>query len=126
MIKIGKINSSPIVEGKNFVLKNLAELGKLSTDEKIVAIIFAGTAIAWITRGLLWKDFFPMVDDSTVALIAALSFFIIPSFSSKAMRVKEEIKGIDSNKDYSDGKKKVKKRNLNSRLLNWKAAVTIP
>ncbi len=126
MIKIGKINSSPIVEGKNIILKNLAELGKMSTDEKIVAIIFAGTAIAWITRGLLWKDFFPMVDDSTIALIAALSVFIIPSFSTKSLHVKKEIKDIDNNKDDGDGKRSEERKNIDSRLLNWKAAVTIP
>ena len=34
MIKIGKISNSPIVEGKNTILKNLSELGKMSTDEK--------------------------------------------------------------------------------------------
>ncbi|WP_458747328.1 SLC13 family permease [Candidatus Nitrosocosmicus sp. T] len=83
VIKIGKISNSPIVEGKNTILKNLSELGKMSTDEKIVACIFIGTAIAWITRGLIWKNLFPMVDDASIALISATLFFIIPSFSKK-------------------------------------------
>jgi solute carrier family 13 (sodium-dependent dicarboxylate transporter), member 2/3/5 len=55
----------------------------MNTAEKIVACIFIGTAIAWITRGLIWKDLLPMVDDATIALINAMLFFMIPSFSRR-------------------------------------------
>jgi solute carrier family 13 (sodium-dependent dicarboxylate transporter), member 2/3/5 len=129
MIKIGKISNSPIVEGKNTILKNLSELGKMSTDEKIVACIFIGTAIAWITRGLIWKDLFPMVDDATIALISATLFFIIPSFSAKSPvhTDPQNKKEMNSPEDPNITTRTVGKSNtFNTRLLNWKTAVTIP
>ena len=77
----------------------------MSRDEKIVAVVFAATAMAWITRGLLWKDILPMVDDSTIAVVAAISLFILPSLSSNS-------KSNDKDND--------------KRLLDWDTAVTIP
>jgi solute carrier family 13 (sodium-dependent dicarboxylate transporter), member 2/3/5 len=131
IIKVGKISNSPIVEGKSTILKNLVELGKINTDEKIVACVFIGTAIAWITRGLIWKDLFPMVDDATIALIAAMMFFIIPSFSRRGSlsntsdieNEKEENKKVMVNPSLN---KTRKIKRINSRLLDWKTAVTIP
>lgn len=129
-VKVGKIGNSPIVEGKNTILKNLSELGRMNTDEKTVTCIFIGTAIAWITRSLFWKDLFPMVDDATIALISALLFFIIPSFSKK--RLFTDTSYIDKeNEDKKDIvnpelHKSRKTKRINSRLLDWKTAVTIP
>lgn len=56
--KITDIKSNIIGE-RDVITKKLNELGNLSRDEKIVAIIFIITVIAWITRGLLWKDLLP-------------------------------------------------------------------
>jgi sodium-dependent dicarboxylate transporter 2/3/5 len=132
IIKVGKISNSPIVEGKNTILNNLEELGKMNTDEKIVACIFIGTAIAWITRGLIWKDLLPMVDDATIALIAAMLFFMIPSFSRQSS-LSNTLTDIENkkveNKKHTvnpDLKKDRKIKRINSRLLDWKTAVTIP
>ncbi|MDQ2686144.1 MAG: SLC13 family permease [Thermoproteota archaeon] len=131
MIKIGKISNSPIVEEKNTILKNLTDLGKMSKDEKIVACIFIGTALAWISRGLVWKDLFPMVDDATIAIIAATLFFIIPSFSTKSSAHTDSQNKKEKNNQEGPfptiTTRKVGKSNtLNTRLLNWKTAVTIP
>ena len=49
--KITDIKS--IIGERDVITKKLNELGNLSRDEKIVAIIFIITVIAWITRGLL-------------------------------------------------------------------------
>jgi sodium-dependent dicarboxylate transporter 2/3/5 len=110
----------------------LEELGKMNTDEKIVACIFIGTAIAWITRGLIWKDLLPMVDDATIALIAAMLFFMIPSFSRQSS-LSNTLTDIENkkveNKKHTvnpDLKKDRKIKRINSRLLDWKTAVTIP
>lgn len=82
MVNFGaKISKVPISEEKGVVLRKLIELGKMSRDEKIVATVFAATATAWITRGLVWKDLLPGIDDSTIAVIAALSLFLLPSVS---------------------------------------------
>jgi sodium-dependent dicarboxylate transporter 2/3/5 len=70
--KITHIKS--IIEEKDLILKKLSSLGSINRDEKLVAAIFAATAIAWISRGLLWKDVLPMVDDSMIVIIAAISY----------------------------------------------------
>ncbi len=86
MVNYGaKISTSPITAEKGIVLKKLIDLGKMSRDEKIVAGVFAATAIAWVTRGLVWKDFLPLVDDSTIAVIAAISLFLLPSISKSRL-----------------------------------------
>lgn len=71
-----------VAEDEGMIGKKLSELGRITGDEILVAGIFAATAIAWITRGLLWQDLLPMVDDSTIAIAAAISLFLIPSISS--------------------------------------------
>jgi len=129
ILKIGKISNSPIAEGKKTVLKNLTELGKMNTDEKIVTCIFVGTAVAWITRGLLWKDLFPLVNDAAIALIAAILFFIIPSFSRNTQSLNTDNrkqKEVEDDKNNPDMDKTQVLKTINSRLLDWKTAVTIP
>jgi sodium-dependent dicarboxylate transporter 2/3/5 len=80
MVNYGaRIGSAPISEEKGVIMQKLIELGKMNRDEKLVAAIFAATALAWITRGLMWKDFFPLIDDSTIAVIAAICLFLFPS-----------------------------------------------
>ena len=71
-----------VAEEKGMIGKKLSELGRITGDEILVAGIFAATATAWITRGLLWQDLLPMVDDSTIAIVAAISLFLVPSISS--------------------------------------------
>ena len=56
--KITDIKSVVIGE-KDMIKKKLFELGTISRDEKIVAIVFIITVAAWITRGLFWKDLLP-------------------------------------------------------------------
>ena len=71
-----------VAEEKGMIGKKLSEMGRITGDEILVAGVFAATAAAWITRGLLWQDLLPMVDDSTIAIVAAISLFLIPSISS--------------------------------------------
>jgi len=120
--KITHIKS--IIEDKDLIIKKLSDLGNINRDEKIVAGVFIATAIAWITRGLLWKDVLPMVDDSTIVIVAALSLFLIPSISPSF-----------TNNNIQDGNKHTKvdstnvnhkKNNRNKRLLDWDTAVKIP
>ncbi|MEQ8910257.1 MAG: DASS family sodium-coupled anion symporter [Vicingaceae bacterium] len=65
--------------GKKVIHAELKELGKMSTQEKRVAMIFCFTAIAWISRSFLLKDIIPGLDDSIIALVSAILLFIIPS-----------------------------------------------
>ncbi|HEU4443926.1 MAG TPA: SLC13 family permease [Nitrososphaeraceae archaeon] len=145
----------PVAEEKGLIGKKLSELGRITGDEILVAGVFAATATAWITRGLLWQDVLPMIDDSTIAIVAAMSLFLIPSISSNRNGHK---KGNRDNIEHAQDKKKSgssspyqkegdnddrrddptkinseedieRKTNGNDvgkRLMDWKTAVTIP
>ncbi|MFT4756693.1 MAG: sodium-dependent dicarboxylate transporter 2/3/5 [Vicingaceae bacterium] len=65
--------------GTEIITKQLADLGKMSREEKTVMVVFLLTAFAWISRSFLLKDFIPNIDDTIIALIAAVLLFIIPS-----------------------------------------------
>ena len=84
-------------EKKDVMTKELKSLGPISRDEKIVALVFFITIIAWVTRGLIWKDITPMIDDSMIAIAASISLFLIPSVRGKKLndRKKDDKEYID-------------------------------
>jgi sodium-dependent dicarboxylate transporter 2/3/5 len=140
MIRFGSkvTDITSIVEERGLIQERLSKLGRITKDEKIVAAIFISTAIAWITRGLLWKDFLPVVDDSTIVLIAAITLFLIPSSSSSiiSQRHTTNIKNIytkgegtipDTSTNAMDSSPN-QSRDTNDRkmLLDWNTAVKIP
>lgn len=51
-------------------------------DERIVLAIFVAAVIGWITRGLLWKDYFPFLEEHVIVLIAIPFLFLLPSKNS--------------------------------------------
>jgi len=120
-----KINNNSIIEERELISNKLKSLGKMSFDEKVVTIIFAATAIAWITRGILWKDFFPMVDDTTVVLISAIILFIIPSKIKIKIKDKQKIKNNIKENDEIE-KIITEKQLLNKRILHWNEVIKIP
>ncbi len=65
--------------GKNEVKKQLKELGKISFEEKWVLAVFIFTAFAWISRSFLLQRVFPAIDDTIIAIFAALLLFVLPS-----------------------------------------------
>lgn len=73
-----------------------SSLGKITTPEKRVAIVFALVAFLWITRTFIWNRFIPAMDDTTIAIFGALLLFVIPSGSD------------------------------NKKLMDWKTARTLP
>jgi len=82
--------------GREEIKKQLTALGKISYEEKLVAVVFAVTAFAWITRSFLLKPLIPAIDDTIIAMISAILLFLLPT--------------------------KDRKR----RLLNWEEAVKLP
>lgn len=70
-----------------------ARLGPVSYEEKVVSIVFAFTALAWVTRKGLefgeftirgWQhylDYGDLLDDGTVAILMAFVLFLIPARS---------------------------------------------
>ncbi|MBA4692992.1 MAG: DASS family sodium-coupled anion symporter [SAR86 cluster bacterium] len=74
------VNFIASVETKLQLQNMLNDLGPLSKDEKKVLIIFSLAASAWMFRTLL-DNYVPFsgLTDAGIAIIAALSFFLIPS-----------------------------------------------
>ena len=70
--------------GKNEIEKQLKSLGKISYEEKLVLIVFATTAFLWITRSFLIQKFLPEIDDTIIAIFAAVVLFLIPASKEKA------------------------------------------
>ena len=82
--------------GREEISKQLNALGKISYEEKLVAVVFAITALAWISRSFLLNSIIPAIDDTIIALISALVIFLLPN------------------------------KNKERRLLNWEEAVKLP
>lgn len=68
------------IDGKNFIDAELKEMGKLSRQEKRVLIVFCSTAFLWITKDIInsTQKLFQL-DDTIIALMGAISLFIVPS-----------------------------------------------
>lgn len=72
--------------GREMIQSELEELGPVSRGEKVVGTVFAVTALLWIFRTLiadssLIASFWPSIrflDDSSIAIAAALALFLIP------------------------------------------------
>lgn len=56
----------------------LRSLGSLQKGEKLVALVFAMTAAAWIFRPLLADGLMPWLSDTGIAITAAIAMFLIP------------------------------------------------
>ena len=69
---------------KKTINLNLNKLGPMNRDEKKVLVVFLITAFLWVTRTYL-KDYniFIGLTDAGIAIIAAISLFIIPSQNKK-------------------------------------------
>lgn len=67
-------------EGRAELARLHRELGKITTPEARVAIIFLATAIAWIARPLLTKiPGLEGLEDAVIAIGGALLLFVLPS-----------------------------------------------
>ena len=130
-VKITDIKS--IVKEKDIIKRNIKEIGKITKDEKLVAAVFIVTATAWMTRGLLWGDLLPMIDDSTIAIAAAFSLFLIPSSKSKSTLKPKSLPICDEkqNNDFiqnnnGENNFQAQQQDKSTRIMNWETAVTIP
>lgn len=72
-------------------------LGKASTEEKWVLVIFTLAALSWITRTFILEKINENITDGMIAVIFAIILFIIPSANRKG-----------------------------DRLMDWKTAVQLP
>ena len=67
-------------KGNQFIKEEIEKLGPLSTPEKRVSIVFIITVLLWIFKDLI-NSFQKLVvlDDTVIAMMAAVSLFIVPS-----------------------------------------------
>ncbi|BES70325.1 DASS family sodium-coupled anion symporter [Marinobacter nanhaiticus D15-8W] len=56
----------------------LKELGAMGRGEKLVLTVFVLTAAAWICQPLLSSSLIPWLDDTVIAIAAAVALFVIP------------------------------------------------
>lgn len=71
-----KIQSFP--GGRNEINRLKKELGKMSHEEKLVAVVFVMMSILLISRQLI-QEFVPMLTDSIIALGCGIILFLLPS-----------------------------------------------
>jgi solute carrier family 13 (sodium-dependent dicarboxylate transporter), member 2/3/5 len=64
--------------GRAEIKSMLAKLGKMTSMEKIVLVVFLGTATLWMTRSFIEKVI-PAMDDTIIAMIAGTLLFILPA-----------------------------------------------
>ena len=74
-----QIKQNTFPGGRIEISNQLKAIGKISYEEKLVAGVFALTAIAWITRSFLLKFIIPEIDDTIIGLIGAVLIFLLPT-----------------------------------------------
>jgi len=79
MVNYAKLGNNPILGTKSVIREELARLGAMVRDEKTVLAIFLIIAGGWITRGLIWKDYLPLIEDYGIVLLGVLVLFFLPS-----------------------------------------------
>jgi sodium-dependent dicarboxylate transporter 2/3/5 len=81
--------------GRAEIDKQLKALGRISYEEKVVLVVFALTALAWITRSFILNRFVPALDDTIIAIIAGVVLFVLPAGRGKKRAIikwKEAVK----------------------------------
>lgn len=74
-----KFGNSTLPGGKAEINRLKSGLGNMGKQEKRVMWVFILTAFFWITRPFLLQPFIPFIDDTIIAIIAAVCLFIIPA-----------------------------------------------
>lgn len=69
--------------GRKLIESEMKKLGPASFEEKAVLTIFVLTAAAWMSRSFLLSRWIPGIDDTIIAMAAAIVLFIIPSLNKK-------------------------------------------
>ncbi len=76
------IEIQEIPGGRALINQQIERLGPMSDAERKVALVFAGTALLWITRPLL-SDLVPGLSDAGIAMTAGLVLFLIPTHTER-------------------------------------------
>lgn len=71
---------------KSIVAKQLADLGKMSYEEKSVLIVFGLVCFSWIFREYLLQPLIPAINDTIIVLTGVVLLFVLPD-STKTKRI---------------------------------------
>ena len=77
MVKFFKVDKMPPTD-ISIARKQYEELGPMNKGEKWVSVIFVLCVILWVTRSLVWGDWFPYATDETIAMFGAILVMIAP------------------------------------------------
>lgn len=72
--------------GRAEIKRLLSSLGKISSEEIKVLVVFSMTAVLWISRSFVQR-WIPTLDDTIIAMIASVALFIIPAGTGKRDRL---------------------------------------
>lgn len=73
--------------GKEEIYRQIKLLGKMSTEEKRVLLVFSVVSFCWVTRSFLLQNYIPGIDDTVIAVGGALALFVLPASPSKGGRL---------------------------------------
>ncbi|MGL5682435.1 MAG: SLC13 family permease [Marinifilaceae bacterium] len=82
--KLGRIESF-----KEIVSSELKNLGPVQWEERWTLILFAGAALLWIVRGGINKLLHLTLDDTSIAILIGVLFFMIPTRGGEGKRLLE-------------------------------------
>ena len=76
------------------ILRLRNELGKVSYEQIVVAVVFALAGICWISRSFVLQKFFPTIDDTIIAIFFSLLLFTLNSKNKdeKILKWEEAVK----------------------------------
>ncbi|WP_281974934.1 SLC13 family permease [Halobacillus litoralis] len=69
--------------GRKVIREERQSLGVMSSEEKIVMTVFSITALAWISRSFILVEINENINDTMIAMTAAVLLFLIPSKNKK-------------------------------------------
>ena len=72
--------------GADVIDEELAKLGEMAKQERLVLVVFVGMAISWISAGFLPEGLVPDEPDTVVAIAGALALFMIPTTTPEGER----------------------------------------
>ena len=73
--------------GRDIIRQRLTAVGKMSTGEIIVAIVFICVAVSWIIRSFVLEKFIPGIDDTIIAMIGGTVLFLLPDGTKEKKRL---------------------------------------
>jgi len=76
-----------VEKSRDEIKEQIRTLGRMSYEEKCVLSVFVVTALAWIGRSFVLSKLIPGIDDTVIAITAALILFILPARDKKATRI---------------------------------------